>query len=204
VAREGPGSARKTPRQARARATVDAILMAAAHILKSDGPEQMTTNRIAELAGVSIGSLYQYFPNKQAVVAALRERHDDYYDAEVRDRIEQVAGRGLRPAVSEMLHRMVEVHAQDIALNSELRGELHPLDAEQEADFKRMLMDYLEENAADLRPIPDRELTAFIVMRALEFMIHGIALDEPERLQSPHYADELTELLVRFVGLKED
>ena len=77
MSREVPESARKTPRQERARATVDAILMAAAHILKNEGSGHLTTNRIAEVAGVSIGSLYQYFPNKVAVVAALRERHND-------------------------------------------------------------------------------------------------------------------------------
>lgn len=204
MSREVPESTRKTPRQARARATVDAILMAAAHILKNEGAEHITTNRIAEVAGVSIGSLYQYFPNKGAVVAALRERHHDYYDEEARDRVERVVGNSLRPAVSEMLHRMVEVHAQDIPLNEALRGELHPLDPEQETEFKGLLMEHLEEHAAELRPIPDPELTAFIVMRALEFMIHGIALEEPDRLKNPHYADELTELLVRFLGASDD
>ncbi len=203
MSREMPESARKTPRQARARATVDAILMAAAHILKEEGVENITTNRIAEVAGVSIGSLYQYFPNKGAVVAALRERHDDYYDEEVHDRIERVAGRSLRPAVSEMLHRMVDIHLQDAPLYGALRDQLHLLDPERETEFKRMVMEHFEENAAELRPMPDPELTAFIVMRALEFMIHGVALHEPDRLKNPHYADELTELLVRFIGAND-
>jgi AcrR family transcriptional regulator len=65
---EVPAGPRKTPRQARARATVDAIVLAAAPILRSDGPEALNTNRIAEVAGVSIGSLYQYFPNKETRV----------------------------------------------------------------------------------------------------------------------------------------
>ena len=62
---------RKTPVQARSSATVDAILEAAARILETEGFEGYTTNAIARLAGVSIGSLYQYFPNKDAVTAAL-------------------------------------------------------------------------------------------------------------------------------------
>jgi AcrR family transcriptional regulator len=80
-----PEAPRKRPTQQRARDTVAAILVAAAHILETEGPERATTNRIAELAGVSIGSLYQYFPNKHAVVAALRERHSEWFDETLRE-----------------------------------------------------------------------------------------------------------------------
>ena len=65
---------RKTAHQERAARTVDAILEGAAHILETLGFEGYTTNAIAERAGVSIGSLYQYFPNKDAVTVALIER----------------------------------------------------------------------------------------------------------------------------------
>jgi AcrR family transcriptional regulator len=65
---------RKMPRQARSGATVDAILEAAARILETRGFEGYTTNAIAKLAGVSIGSLYQYFPTKEAITASLIAR----------------------------------------------------------------------------------------------------------------------------------
>ena len=68
---------RKSPTQARAEQTVDAILEAAAQILQSDGEERLNTNRIAERAGFSIGTLYQYFADKEAIVAALAERERD-------------------------------------------------------------------------------------------------------------------------------
>jgi AcrR family transcriptional regulator len=55
---------------------VDSILDAAARVLRKHGYEEATTNRVAEVAGVSVGSLYQYFPNKEALVHALIERHD--------------------------------------------------------------------------------------------------------------------------------
>ena len=67
-------SPRKKPAQRRAAFTVHAILEAAAHILEHRGLEGYTTNEIAARAGVSIGSLYQYFPNKDAVTIALIER----------------------------------------------------------------------------------------------------------------------------------
>jgi AcrR family transcriptional regulator len=68
---------RKKPRQARSRATIEAILDAAAHILGERGSAGLTTNQVAEVAGASIGSLYQYFPNKLALIETVRRRHYD-------------------------------------------------------------------------------------------------------------------------------
>ena len=68
---------RKPPHQARAKATVDAILDATARILAEDGFEAVNTNRVAEVAGVSVGSLYQYFPNKGSLVGAVAVRHTE-------------------------------------------------------------------------------------------------------------------------------
>jgi AcrR family transcriptional regulator len=65
---------RKIPRQARSLVTVEVILDAAALLLVEEGYEQATTSRIAERAGVSIGSLYQYFPNRESVIAAVARR----------------------------------------------------------------------------------------------------------------------------------
>lgn len=72
--RKTPLGPRKSPSQSRARVTVEAILEGAAHILEREGSAGYTTNAVAERAGVSIGSLYQYFPNKDALTAALVDR----------------------------------------------------------------------------------------------------------------------------------
>src|SRR5271170_1138813 len=66
---------RKNASQKRSRATVDALVEATARILVRDGFDKASTNRIAEVAGVSVGSLYQYFPSKEALVAAVIDRH---------------------------------------------------------------------------------------------------------------------------------
>jgi AcrR family transcriptional regulator len=65
---------RRSPKQARSRATWDAIVEAAAQILERQGPDGLTTNDVAERAGVSIGTLYQYFPDKQAILVAAARR----------------------------------------------------------------------------------------------------------------------------------
>lgn len=84
---------RRTPRQPRSEATVTAILEAAFQLLEADGVEALTTNRIAERAGVSIGTLYQYFGGKQAILAALAQKRA----GEARDRIAElvIAGPGI-------------------------------------------------------------------------------------------------------------
>ncbi|MFC4174156.1 TetR/AcrR family transcriptional regulator [Microvirga sp. GCM10011540] len=68
---------RKRPRQARATVTVDAIFEATIQVLVTDGPHRLTTTRVAERAGVSVGTMYQYFPHKQALFYVLNERYLD-------------------------------------------------------------------------------------------------------------------------------
>lgn len=67
---------RRLPTQKRAKFTYDAILTAAAHVLEREGEEAFTTNRVADKAGVSIGSLYQYFQHKDAILVAIAEREE--------------------------------------------------------------------------------------------------------------------------------
>ena len=74
MASEASTFQRRSPKQPRARATCDAILEAAAQILERDGPARFTTTSVAERAGVSIGTLYQYFPDKQAILVAAAQR----------------------------------------------------------------------------------------------------------------------------------
>ena len=74
---------RKTARQGRSAATVDAIVEAAARILEAAGPSGYTTNAIAQRAGVSVGSLYQYFPNKDAITRALIRRELAILEAQI-------------------------------------------------------------------------------------------------------------------------
>lgn len=69
---------RKTPVQARSAASVDAILEATVQVLLSEGKERLTTTRVAGRAGVSVGTLYQYFPNKRSLLQAVLRRHLDH------------------------------------------------------------------------------------------------------------------------------
>ncbi len=85
-------SPKKQPQQARARASVEAMLDACTRLLVDEGYEAVSTNRVAEVAGVSIGSLYEYFPHKQSLVAAALARA-------MREVMDEV-GRSLRTALA--------------------------------------------------------------------------------------------------------
>ena len=103
-----PVSPRKSPRQSRSRALVDAILEATTRILPEGGLDKTTTNRIAQVAGVSIGSLYQYFPNKDAIVAGLIER-----DLKEQQRVYRQMIDDMREAPLEQVVNAIVDHATD-------------------------------------------------------------------------------------------
>jgi AcrR family transcriptional regulator len=101
---------RKAPQQARSKVTADAILDAAAHILGERGWTALTTNGVAEVAGVSIGSLYQYFPNKLALIEAVRERHFDEVLAVLRAAADPRTPR--RRRIAALVDGMIAVHSR--------------------------------------------------------------------------------------------
>src|ERR1700751_5265402 len=90
MARRPPTKPRKVASQKRSRATVDALVEATARILVREGFDKASTNRIAEVAGVSVGSLYQYFPSKEALVLAVVERHQQQIMQTVRGELAEV------------------------------------------------------------------------------------------------------------------
>jgi AcrR family transcriptional regulator len=99
-------TARKTPRQARATATLEAILEATIQVLVATGPGRLTTTRVAVRAGVSVGTMYQYFPNKQALLYALTER---YFDI-VANSVEQACLAQQGAPVGQMAESLVQAY----------------------------------------------------------------------------------------------
>ncbi len=95
---------RKMPIQARSTVTVDAISEAAIQVLLSHGAERLTTTRVADRAGVSVGTLYQYFSNKQSLLFAVLENHFN----KVASRVEAACQRARHKPLSEMTKEMVE------------------------------------------------------------------------------------------------
>src|SRR5258707_3573352 len=101
----------KWPPEEGGRTTIEAILPATARVLVKEGFDRASTNRIAEAAGVSIGSLYQYFPSKEALVAALVERHIESMSAALEAEMAAVADSPLDVALRRMVTLMMQAHA---------------------------------------------------------------------------------------------
>src|SRR5689334_9008980 len=113
MARRPVTKARKVASQKRSRATVEALVEATARILVKDGFDKASTNRIAEVAGVSVGSLYQYFPSKEALVAAVMERHQEEIMQTVRSELAEVLAEPVEKAVRKLVAAAVKAHRVD-------------------------------------------------------------------------------------------
>src|SRR3954453_20346490 len=104
---------RKYASQERSRATVAALVEATARILVSEGFDKASTNRIAEVAGVSVGSLYQYFPTKEALVLAVVERHNRETMDVVAGVLDDLDSLPLEQAVQRLVTIAIEAHRVD-------------------------------------------------------------------------------------------
>jgi AcrR family transcriptional regulator len=99
---------RKTPVQARSTVTVEAIAEATIQILLSRGAERLTTTRVAERAGVSVGTLYQYYPNKQSLLFAVLENHLNQVSSALEEACEEAKGKPLADMLQAVVERFVD------------------------------------------------------------------------------------------------
>jgi len=201
-------SPRKRPRQQRSKDTVDSILDATARLLKHAGFAGMTTNAVAEKAGVSIGSLYQYFPNKEALVSALIERHCDEMNAAILAELTNVANLPIAQGARAVIELTFSAHAIDPALHRVLTeqvpriGKLAKL-RELDNISHRMVAGLLAARRDELA-IRDVELAAFVLVSAIESIVHRSALLYPDKLKDPRLLDEATLLVTRYLGVAEN
>jgi AcrR family transcriptional regulator len=178
-------SNRKThrrPKQRRAQQTVDAILDAVVRILKREGFNAVTTNRIAEVAGVSIGSVYQYFPDKQAIFVGLHQRHIDQIDRIGEMRLAEHASSDLDDLIRAMIDGMIDAHSDDPELYHLLTTEV-PHRAEGTRDFAVRLHGAfrlaLSSRARELKKGRDLDKLVFVVTHMVESLSHGALFRRP-------------------------
>ncbi len=176
---------RRQPMQSRAQETVNAILDAVVRLLKRSGASAITTNSIAEAAGVSIGSVYQYFPNKRAIFIALHERHVEQVDRVLQRKIIESAGEPLNRMISHLMDGMIEVHASDPELASLLDSEV-PHRADRAEEFSLRLREPLRKALApyaeSLGGAVKLDLRTFLLGNALEAFGHAVVLRRPRIL----------------------
>lgn len=184
---------RRTPRQGRAEATVNAILEAAFQLLEADGVEALTTNHVAARAGVSIGTLYQYFGSKQDILAALAQRRT----AAVRDYIaqtiiEQPHTSSVRRIIRALMHGFEGSPATREALLSAL---FHRGDAVLAQDHEAFLA-AIAGVQLNLQLTPER---AFVLTHAPISLLRAAAAEPELALDPTKLEDELVRLLEAYI-----
>jgi AcrR family transcriptional regulator len=194
---------RKKPRQDRSLATVDAILDATARVLCTTGYDRASTNRIARAAGVSVGSLYQYFPSKEALVAALAGRHMGQMISIVRAKLSEMATAPMPVAVRTIIMAMFDAHAVDPKLHKVLIeqvpriGRLENLRGV-EHEVETLVASLLEARKRELRRT-NVEPMAMLLVSVVEAVTHATVLAELEPGRTAIMADELTDLVLRYL-----
>jgi AcrR family transcriptional regulator len=205
MTRTPPTKPRKNALQARSRATVDALVEATARILVRDGFEKTSTNRIADIAGVSVGSLYQYFPSKEALVAAVIERHNDEIMDIVRATLAEVTDMPLEKAVRRLVAVAIDAHRINPRLHRVLAEQIPragKLDVEaSNREIHGLVRAYLDGHRKELRKI-DLDVATFICVSAIEAIAHNTVLHPAEMLPEKMVrtlVDETTRMVVGFL-----
>jgi AcrR family transcriptional regulator len=198
---------RKEASQQRSRATVKALVDATARILVKEGFDKASTNHVAEVAGVSVGSLYQYFPGKEALVAAVIERHDQEIMLTVRGELAEIASQPLAQGVRKLIAVAVKAHRVDPQLHRVLAeqiprvGKLEKLEAFNSRNFT-LFREYLESRRDEIGA-PDLDLATFVCVTSIEALTHNAVLHLPGMLADEAMdalVDEATRLIVGYLN----
>lgn len=184
---------RKQPVQSRSVQTCEAIVEATIQVLLRDGATRLTTTRVAERAGVSVGTLYQYYPNKTALVAAVRARYFSAMSAAVQKIMERGEDMDIDQALDQALGAVLEIKRQKLPLSRALAAlpdePGHPtFSVEVVHHFAAFVLPLLSRGqppGADLRAV------ALATMAALEGMLSHAVKDAPEWLEQPWFLAKL-------------
>lgn len=206
MARKPLTNPRKEASQERSRATVNALIEATARILVREGFDKASTNRVAEVAGVSVGSLYQYFPSKEALVAAVIERHNQEVMLTVRGELADIATQPLAQGVRKLIAVAVKAHRVDPRLHRVLAeqiprvGKLEKVEAFNSRNYA-LFRDYLESRRDEIGAL-DLDLASFVSVTSIEALTHNAVLHHSRMLSDEAMealVDEGTRLIVGYL-----
>ncbi len=202
--RQSSPKPRKTPKQARSHATVDAIVEAAAQVFERVGYASGSTNHIAERAGVSIGSLYQYFPNKDAILVELARRHLAQGTSELLPYLARLdEGEPWNDVLPDLVEAMVRMHSVAPMLHRALFEETRlPVEVRDELEALEDALVDIAAKALEADPMVAPEnprLAASIVVNTIEGLTHRLVLRPPEGVPPEALAGEITTLVRSYL-----
>jgi AcrR family transcriptional regulator len=206
MSRKAVVSPRKSPVQTRSEQTVEAILAAATRVLIKSGAAGFTTNKVAERAGVSIGSLYQYFPNKESILGELARRHLEDLERGINDITGQAPDAPLAEVVRALIEDNVRAHLIDPRLHGALTEQVQQLGRFRWQDefgarvFARVRA-LLEAHRSELA-VKDLDLATYIVTHTVEACVHEGITERPQDMESGALARDLTRMILGYLTNK--
>jgi AcrR family transcriptional regulator len=203
LSNESVNQPRKRPQQARSEALVNALLGALARILNRDDLDHATSNEIARQAGVSIGSFYQYFPNKRALLTALVRKRAE---ADISGALAIFAASREQPleeVVQSTVGELISHHRRHLKLYRVLLGAVPSLGQsrfvrQQVATARQQFRCFLDERRPELRRV-DSDVASFVLGVSIEATLHAAILERPELLDNPEFERSLVDLCTRYL-----
>jgi len=195
---------RRTPRQQRAKQKVARILDAAHELLLSDGAAGFNTNALAAQAGVGVGSIYEYFPNKQAIAAALIERLSEAETDAMLERFGRVQALPLADAVRVLVAALFELYRDNHALYRQLWAMASAPRQVGHRPGERMVMKQMRQRLEPLATelgIVDLDLTVFTAFHLVESLCERFCADGIDRFGADRCIDEIASAALRYLGL---
>jgi AcrR family transcriptional regulator len=182
---------------------VEAILAAAARVFVKTGYSRATTNRIAEAAGISVGSLYQYFPSKDAIAVELLRRYRETLVGLVHAHLAEVEVKTLESVARALVGAVLRAEGIDPALHRVLIEQVLRTSARAEIvgfeeKVEGLIADAIRVSSGGLFE-REPEVTAFVLVRAVLGAVHSAVVDRPA-MNGPALVEELTRLIVRFLA----
>jgi AcrR family transcriptional regulator len=196
---------RKKPVQQRSRFTVDQILEAAARVFAERGYAGATTNHIAKRAGVSIGSLYQYFPNKDTILVALQEQHMESGAEVLQESMQKALEEKKAPEhlLRSFVRQIIEMHASEPALHHALlyEGPRTPELSERAHAIEESMAHAVEQILAGRGGISRRHAkhAAYLVVHVVENMAHEFVIHPPLDMSVEVFVKELVSMLSGYI-----
>ena len=191
----------KAPTQERSRQTVATILDACSRLLISEGFYSITTDKIAKEAGVSIGSLYQFFGNKESVVQAVVKNIMEEDKRLISEKM-----RAISPMPPEArVKAMIELSIETIRRNSDLRSKLTTIqyyvaEASYMTETVRFFQEVVKYNLPAI-PGRDMEKVSYVLVNAFIGMVNTMCVDQPDYINDPGTLKEMSALLFKYLDL---
>jgi AcrR family transcriptional regulator len=198
-----PESMRKSPAQQRSERTIETIFEATAQILERDGDGGLSTNTIAERAGFSIGTLYQYFPNKDAILLAMVEREKRRILERVEAALSGAGSAGFEERAKQVVRAVLSafggrLRARRRLILALLRSSTLATDHLALAEIDARLSETLPRRigSGELRPMSQAAI--FVMTRAVMGAIRSAVVEQSPLLRTPEFEDELVRLICAF------